>query len=60
MKTVYVCPGSCNGVATEEQWNAGAKNCGAKTCELFGKPLQKRNKCEKCGKITKPEEAHAC
>lgn len=60
MKTIYICPGSCKGVATEEQWNAGAKTCGAKTCELHGKPLQKRNKCDRCGAVFKPEEKHAC
>ncbi len=42
MKTVYVCEGSCKGIATEEQWKAGAKTCGAKHCELYGKPLKKK------------------
>lgn len=38
----YVCEGSCHGVATEEQWKAGAKTCGAKGCELHGKPLKRK------------------
>jgi hypothetical protein len=41
-KTVYVCEGSCHGVASEEQWKAGAKNCGASGCELHGKPLKRK------------------
>lgn len=41
-KVCYVCEGSCHGVATEEQWKAGAKNCAAKGCELHGKPLKKK------------------
>jgi hypothetical protein len=60
MKTVYVCPGSCKGVATEAQWRAGAKTCGATACELHGKPLQKRKQCEMCGKVFTPEEKHEC
>ncbi len=60
MKTVYVCEGSCKGIATEEQWNAGAKRCSAKNCDLFQKYLQKRSKCEKCGAIFMPAEKHIC
>ena len=41
-KVVYVCEGSCRGVATEGQWKAGAKNCGAEGCELHGKPLKRK------------------
>jgi len=41
-KTVYVCEGSCHGVATEEQWKAGAKTCSAKGCNLHGKPLKRK------------------
>jgi len=38
----YVCEGSCHGVATEEQWKAGAKTCAAADCELHGKPLKRK------------------
>ncbi|MFA6213759.1 MAG: hypothetical protein WC717_00590 [Candidatus Micrarchaeia archaeon] len=41
-KTVYVCEGSCHGVATGEQWKAGAKACSAKGCNLHGHPLVKK------------------
>ena len=38
----YVCAGSCHGVASEEQWKAGAKTCAAADCELHGKPLKRK------------------
>ena len=60
MKTVYICEGECKGVASEEQHKAGAKNCAAKTCNLFNKPLQKRSQCEKCGTHFMPADKHTC
>jgi hypothetical protein len=60
MKTVYVCEGKCKGVATEEQHRQGATKCAAADCDLFQKPLQKRVKCEKCGKIEMPADKHVC
>jgi hypothetical protein len=60
MKTVYACEGTCKGIANEEQWNAGAKNCATNDCTLFQKPLKKRIQCEHCGAVYTPEEKHAC
>lgn len=59
-KTVYICEGTCKGVATDEQHKAGAKKCAAKDCDLFQKPLQKRAQCEKCGTAFMPADKHIC
>ena len=59
--TVYVCTGSCHGVATKEQYDAGAKTCGAKTCERHGMPLERREKCENCAlMVIKDEKSLTC
>lgn len=59
-KTVYICEGTCKGMASEEQYKAGATKCAAKDCNLFRKPLQKRLQCEKCSKTYMPAEKHIC
>ncbi|HQT44852.1 MAG TPA: hypothetical protein PLO51_02655 [Candidatus Micrarchaeota archaeon] len=41
-KTIYVCEGTCHGMATEEQWKAGAKSCSAEGCNMHGMPLKKK------------------
>ena len=48
MNTVYVCTGSCHGVATHAQYEKGARTCGAKTCERHGMPLEPREQCASC------------
>ena len=48
MAKVYACPGSCHGMAAFEQWEKGEVNCGAKTCERHGKPLQPVEQCAEC------------
>jgi len=59
-RILYICPGSCKGVATEEKWQAGAKTCGAANCERHGMPLEKRLVCEKCGAQYKSGETRHC
>lgn len=55
----YICTGSCKGVATKDQWTAGARTCAAKSCEKYGQPLERHLYCEKCGEhfIAEP---HKC
>ena len=60
METHFICTGSCNGVATEEQWENGAKTCGAESCEKHGEPLEKRNYCSDCKVHFMLDEEHAC
>ncbi len=59
--TVYTCSGSCHGVVTKEQYESGAKMCGAESCELKGQPLVPLEQCEPCkaaGAMT--GKAHFC
>ncbi|MDO8559981.1 MAG: hypothetical protein Q7S23_02990 [bacterium] len=48
MGKVFVCQGSCHGIATLEQHEQGAISCAAKTCELHGKPLKPMEQCPEC------------
>jgi len=59
METHYVCTGSCKGVATEEEYDNGAKTCGDPNCEKHGQALVKRNYCPKCDVHFEGEE-HSC
>lgn len=46
----YVCLGTCNGIVTEEQFNAGLNKCGTKGCNLEGHPLVPGRKNSETGK----------
>ncbi|MEK6967617.1 MAG: hypothetical protein AABX51_03230 [Nanoarchaeota archaeon] len=48
MAKVYDCPGTCKGVVTEEEYNAGAKTCSTQGCSFIGKPLEPRDQCDDC------------
>jgi hypothetical protein len=56
-KTHYGCTGSCGGQVTEEQYIAGKKTCGDKSCDQYGKPLQKMEHCMGCGEDYLPDAA---
>ncbi len=49
---IYVCTGSCHGVATQAEYDSGAKVCGAESCERKGQPLvalEEKLRCQSCG-----------
>jgi hypothetical protein len=48
IKTHYGCSGSCGGEVTEEQYLAGKKTCGDKSCYRYGQPLEKMSYCSAC------------
>ena len=61
MAKVFVCTGSCHGVATEEQFQNGATTCAAEACEKHGQPLVPRTQCESCASsAAKDGKRHAC
>jgi hypothetical protein len=53
----YGCAGSCGGQVTEEQYKAGKTTCGDKSCDMYGKSLQKMEHCAGCGEDYLPEAA---
>jgi hypothetical protein len=61
VKTHYGCKGSCGGEVTEEQFNAGKKTCGDKSCDQYGKPLEKMSYCSGCSEYytQKSADQHA-
>ena len=48
MTNVYICTGTCGGMAAQEKYNAGARTCGAESCNRKGQPLEKRVQCAGC------------
>ncbi len=37
----YFCTGSCGAQITQEQYDKGLTQCGAKSCNFYGKPFKK-------------------
>ncbi len=60
MGTRYVCEGSCGGMVTEEEFNAGKNVCGAEECEKKGEPLVKKSYCEKCSAVIEDGQGCGC
>ncbi|HLD80760.1 MAG TPA: hypothetical protein VJA40_02045 [archaeon] len=52
MAIVYACTGSCNGVVSREQFNAGTIACGSPWCEKHAQPFEKRTQCAECSAWT--------
>jgi hypothetical protein len=56
-ETHYGCAGSCGGEVTEAQYKAGMTKCGDKSCERYGKPLEKLQFCSSCNEYYPNESA---
>ena len=48
MRKMYVCPGSCKGKVTEEDYKGGKTVCGSETCERSGQPFEEQTKSDGC------------
>jgi hypothetical protein len=40
----YICEGSCNAQITQKQYDEGLTKCGAKSCNMHGKPFTRLKK----------------
>ena len=56
-ETHYGCTGSCGGEVTEAQYRAGQTKCGDKSCDRYGKPLEKMMFCSACNEYYASDSA---
>lgn len=56
----YLCPGSCNKIISEENFNSGDNACDTEECECNGKPLVMKMFCPTCDIYYVEGELHEC
>ncbi|MFQ5952212.1 MAG: hypothetical protein ACE5JK_02265 [Candidatus Omnitrophota bacterium] len=56
----YVCPGSCGGMVTQEDYDSGKITCADPNCEKHGHALEKRMFCNACQLVFLEGEEHDC
>lgn len=43
-EAAYICEGECHAQITQKQYDEGLTKCGAKSCNMHGKPFKKLQK----------------